>query len=205
MMAGKGRYEDVSTILFLVPFIASGVYALYLWFRSGISAILPSTVYLTVTRDPVVFIAGSLAVFLGLMMDVAGVEPGERRARLQSSSVLVQKLAAASLVLALLTAWYANGFTNLSGTVGDFLVGRFSLAFPVMLVLLSYLATVPLKWRAVKNRRTAGIILMLVVPPVVYEVGKRSAPVGLGAALVLILAGLYLFLRAEKPASGAPA
>lgn len=201
----KGKYEDVSAILFLAPFIVSGVYALYLWFSSGITPILPSTVYLTVTRDPVVFVVGSFAVFLGLMAEVAGVEAGERKARLQASAALIQKLAATSFILSLLMAWYANGFTDIAGTADDFMVGRFSLAFPVILVLLSYLATVPLNWRALTKGRTAGIVLMLFVPAVVYEVGKRNTPVGLGFGFILVLAGLYLFLRVEKSAKGPPA
>jgi hypothetical protein len=100
-------------------------------------------------------------------------------------------------------AWYSNGFTNLSGTVGDFLVGRFSLAFPVVLILLGYLSTVPFKWGAAKNNRIVGIILMLISPPVLYEVGKRNPLVGLGISFLLILAGLYLFLR-KSPTPRAP-
>ncbi|MDV3278618.1 MAG: hypothetical protein LYZ69_09190 [Nitrososphaerales archaeon] len=197
-MNERSRYEDVSTLFFLVPFIASGVYGLYLWVGSGISLVLPSNVYLTVTRDPTVFVVGTLAVFLGLILEVAGVEPSSRMARLQSESGFLQKLAAASFVLSLIMALYANGFTGVTGAVSDFLVGRFSLAFPVMLVILSYLATAPFKRGALTRSRILGIVSMLLIPPVLYEVGKRNTPAGLGISLVLLIAGLYLFLKAER-------
>jgi hypothetical protein len=204
-MSSKGKYEDVSAILFIVPFIVSGVYALYLWFSGGISSTLPTTVYLTVTRDPLVFAIGSLSVFAGLIVEVKGVDPANRRVSLQETASLIQKLAVASFVLAVLAAWYANGFTDLVGAVGDFLVGRFSLAFPVLLVLLSYLATVPLRWTALSNGKILGIVLMLIVPGVVYEVGKRDTVVGLGVALLMMVAGAFLFLRTEKPSKPNPA
>jgi hypothetical protein len=203
-MSGRSRHEDVSTILFLVPFLASGLYGLYLWVESGVSLTLPSTVYLTVTRDPTVFVAGTFAVFLGLIMDVAGVDPSARLARLQSESGFLQKLAAASFVLSIVMALYANGFTNVSGAASDFLVGRFSLAFPVILVLLSYLATAPFKWGALTRSRVLGIISMLLVPPVLYEVGKRNPVAGLGVSLLLLIVGIYLFLRTDRKTKQEP-
>lgn len=195
MMSSRGRYEDISTIFFLVPFIASGVYAAYLWVIAGPSLTLPTSVYLNVTRDPSLFLVGTLAVLLALIVDVWNQEPSARSQKLATESGYLQKVALASFVLALAMAWYANGFVNLSGTAQDFIVGRFSLVFPALMVLLSYLVMTPLKFGELRNSRVLGIISMLLVPAVVYELGKRNAIAGLGVAGVLLVAGLYLFLR----------
>ncbi len=195
MMSSRGRYEDLSSILFLMPFIASGVYGIYLWAQAGLSLTLPTSVYLNVTRDPIVFLVGTLAVFLALIVDVWDTEPAERRGKLSLESGYLQRTAAAAFVLALVMAWYANGFLNISGMAQDFVVGRFSLVFPTLIFLTSYLITTPLNARDLGKSRVLGIISMLAVPAVVYELGKRNAPAGLGVSAALILAGLFLFLR----------
>lgn len=198
-MSSRGRYEDASTLLFLVPFIASGLYGLYLWVASGVTPILPTGVYLDVTRDPYVFLSGTFAVLAGLVVDLRGAEPASRRERLAWDSGFLQKAAAACFVLALAMAWYANGFSDLSGTAEDFVVGRYSVVFPALLVLLSYLINPALKFSGATSTKVLGFLVMLAVPAVIYEVGKRSATAGLSAAAVMILAGLYLLLRQAKP------
>lgn len=195
MMGRKGKYEDVSSMLFLTPFIASGIYAIYLWALAGPSLRLPTSVYLNVTRDPTVFLVGTLAVLLALVVDIWNTEPANRRRQLALESGYLQKVAAASFILALLMAWYANGFLDISGTAQDFVVGRFSLVFPTLIFLLSYLITTPLNVRDLGKSRVLGIISMLLVPVVVYELGKRNAIAGLVVSAFLILAGLFLFLR----------
>ena len=195
MMSRSSSSEDISTLLYIVPFIVSGADAIYLWVTSGISAKLPTTVYLDVTRDPYVFLAGVFAVLLGVMLDLRGVDREGRRERLAWTSGYLQKTAAACFVLSLLMAWYANGFVDLSGAAEDFVVGRYSIVFPAFLVLFSYLVNPSLKLRGAASYRLLGFIAMLAVPAVVYEVGKRNTAVGLALATVLLFVGLYLILR----------
>jgi uncharacterized membrane protein YhaH (DUF805 family) len=111
----------------------------------------------------------------------------------------------ASLILSLLGAWYANRFVDLSGTVSDFLIGRYSVLFPAVLILLSYLVTIPLKVESLRNAKVLGAISLVLVPVAVYEVGKRDTAVGLAVALVLLALGVTLFLRSEKSAPKQPA
>jgi len=201
-MSSRGRYEDISTVLFLVPFIVSGVYGIYLWVTLGISLVFPSSAYLQVTRDPYVFLIGILAVLGGVLLDLSGVEPQSRRERLSWTSNYLQKTAAACFVLSLLVAWYANGFIDIVGTAQDFVVGRYSLVFPAMVFLFSYLVNPSLKTSGATSYRFLGFLAMLAVPAVVYEVGKRNTVVGLASALALMLIGVYLILgAARKPAS----
>ena len=201
-MSSRGRYEDISTVLFLVPFIVSGVYGIYLWVTLGISLVFPPSAYLQVTRDPYVFLIGILAVLGGVLLDLSGVEPQNRRERLSWTSNYLQKTAAACFVLSLLVAWYANGFIDIVGTAQDFVVGRYSLVFPAMVFLFSYLVNPSLKTSGATSYRFLGFLAMLAVPAVVYEVGKRNTVVGLASALALMLIGVYLILgAARKPAS----
>ncbi len=204
MMSSRGRYEDASTLLFLVPFIISGADAIYLWVSSGLSAKLPSSVYLEVTRDPYVFLVGILAVLLGVVLDMNGVERQGRRDRLAWTSGYLQKTAAACFVLSLLMAWYANGFLDLSGAAEDFVVGRYSIVFPAILVFFSYLVNPTLKLGGAASYRLLGFLAMLAVPAVVYEVGKRDTVVGLASAVVLMIVGLYLLVRTGSKPSAEP-
>jgi putative Mn2+ efflux pump MntP len=204
-MSKKGTHEDVVTLLYLVPFLASGIYGIYLWAVAGISAMLPSAVYLGVTRSPYVFLAGSLAVMLGAVIDVTSVDPASRQAKLKSTVSILQSIAVASLILSLLGAWYSNRFSDFAGTVSDFLIGRYSVLFPAVLVLLSYLVTIPLKVETLRNAKVLGVISLVLVPVTVYEVGKRDTVVGLAIAVVLVVLGIGLFLRSEKSAPKQPA
>ena len=202
MMSSRGRHEDASTLLFLVPFIASGADAIYLWVSSGISAKLPSSVYLDVTRDPYIFLVGILAVLAAVLLDVNGVDRQVRRERLAWTSGYLQKTAAACFVLSLVMAWYANGFLDLSGAAEDFVVGRYSIVFPVILVFFSYLVNPSLKVGGAASYKLLGFLALLAVPAVVYEVGKRDTVVGLASAVILMIVGVYLLIRTgTKPAA----
>lgn len=193
-MSSSERYGDASALLYLVPFVLSGVYGLYLWARAGVSLVLPSSVYLTVTRDPYVFMAGSVAIMLGVVLDMRGTEQGQRKAKLASLGNTLQSVAIASLVLVLVSAFYANGFINVAGAAGDFMVGRYGLVFPAVMVLLSYLVTSQFNLSALADRKVVGIVALLLVPASVYEIGKRQVALGLGLAFVLLVLGLAVYL-----------
>lgn len=197
-MSIRGHSEDISTLLYMVPFIASGIYGLVLWIQSGISLILPASVYLDVTRDPILFIVGSLAVMLGLVIELNGTEPAARPAKLVSLGSVLQSIAALSLVLVFICALYANGFTDINGTASDFIVGRYGLVFPALLVLLSYLITAQFRLEAIFSRKVMAIVALLLVPVSLYEIGKRQTGLGLGIALVFLLIGIALYVVPER-------
>ena len=200
-MSLRGRSEDLSTLLYMVPFVAAVGYAIVLWAQAGASAFLPTSVYLTVTRDPILFIAGSLATLLGVVVEMDGTEPSGRPAKLQSLGGTLQSIAIASLVVVLLSAWYANGFTDLGGAATDFVVGRYGLVFPAMMVLFSYLLTIRFRLGSIANRSFAALVALLLVPASVYEIGKRSVPLGVGIAFILLVVGMYLYLSPGRKAT----
>jgi hypothetical protein len=193
-MSGRGRYDDLSTLLYLVPFLGAFGYAIALWVQNGASALLPTSVYLTVTRDPILFILGSLAILLGVMIEVNSTEPAGRQAKIASLGGTLQTIAIASIILALLSAWYANGFTDIGGTASDFIVGRYGLVFPAMMVLFSYLLTIRFKVESITNRNFAALVALLLVPASIYEIGRRNTPLGIGIAFILLVLGMYLYL-----------
>lgn len=197
-MSARARYEDLSTVLYMVPFIGGIGYAIALWVQNGASLILPSSVYLTVSRDPTLFIVASLSILLGIMIEVNSTEPAGRPAKLVSLGGTLQSIAAASLVLALLSAWYANGFTDLGGAAADLIVGRYGLVFPAIMVLLSYLLTARFRAGALADRRVIAIVLMLLVPASLYEIGRRQIAVGLLVALALLVAGAAMYVLPQK-------
>jgi hypothetical protein len=197
-MSTRVRYEDVSTLLYLVPIVVPIIYALVLWVQNGISPAFPSSVYLTVTRDPILFIGVSLAVMLGVIIEVNGTEPAARTAKLASLGGTLQSIAVASLVIVLIGALYANGFTDITGAGTDFIVGRYGIVFPAALVLLSYLMTVRFKLPGVTRRQILAAIALLLVPASLYEVGKRDTAVGVVLSFVLLVVGLALYLVPEK-------
>jgi hypothetical protein len=195
----REREGDAAALLYLVPFVATAGYGLYLWAKTGLSAILPSSVYLSVARDPYVFIVGSFAVMAGVVLDIMSAEPGSRLAQARSTATILQSIAAASLVLAFLGAWYSNGFLHLTATFTDFIVSRYTVIFPAVLVLLSYLITLQYNVKTLRNPKVIGVILFAIVPAEVYEVGKRDTALGLAIALVLVIAGIWPFVRKQKP------
>ena len=65
----EAKYGDVALLLYAAPFILNFVYALYVWFGVGFSAVMPQIVYLEVTQSPYVFMAGFAAVALAVVLD----------------------------------------------------------------------------------------------------------------------------------------
>jgi hypothetical protein len=182
-------------LLYLVPFIASGIYGLYLWIQNGLSSVLPTNAYLGVTRDPYVFIIGSLAVFLAVVLDVSSVDVARRGMKIKSISDDLQSLALACLVLSLICVFYANGFIHLTDTVTDFVVGRYSLVFPTVLVLLSYLITIKVNVDSLFSNKFISFVLLILSPAAVYELGRRNEAAGVGAGLALVIIGLLFYFR----------
>ncbi|TLY10629.1 MAG: hypothetical protein E6K84_08670 [Thaumarchaeota archaeon] len=140
-------------------------------------------------------------------MEVSSEERARRSERVLLLSKRLQKLAAASLVLAIITAWYANRFSpDLSGTGADLFTGRYTIVFPALLVLLSFLIVTPINLRSLAQAKTVAIILLLAVPVVINEVGKRNTLLGLGGSLILtILAAVMLSWQSDKPSDLSPA
>ncbi len=197
-MSARGRSEDLATVLYLVPFVGALAYGVFLWAQSGISLLLPTPVYLAVTRDPYLFAIGSVATMVGVIIEVNGTDPAARPAKLLSLGSTLQSIAVAALALVLICAFYTNGFVDVSGAATDFIVGRYGIVFPATLVLFSYLITAQFRFAALGSRKSLAVIAMLLVPVSLYEIGRRQIAAGIIIAFVFLLAGVALYLLPER-------
>jgi len=195
MNSGQNK-QDIPFLLFLVPFAASALYAVYLWARVGLSATLPSTVFLQVTESPYIFLIGFVAVMVGVVIDVLIEDPAQRKMKLLQESNTLQKIAVVALVLGVLSAWYSVGFDP--GKAATSLIqGRYVVIFPALLVVFSFLLLPSVTIRKSQLRGTAIIVLLLAVPLSVDELGKRNFYAGIGSGFALLAIAIYLYLTTQ--------
>jgi hypothetical protein len=193
MLSSKERMQDLSFLLFLVPFAASAVYAILLWVQAGISLTLPKSVFLQVTENPYVFLLGFTAVVVGATLDVTSEDLQRRRQKLVQESNRLQFLAVAALVLGGLCAWYSAGF-DIGAGAGNLIAGRYAIIFPVMVIAVSFLMLPSVNIK----RGDASYLLVLVCAvasfAVIDEVGKRNYFAGLALFAALVALAIYFYL-----------
>lgn len=174
MLNGTDLGEDVAFLLYLVPLLASGAYGLVLWSARGLSASLPSDIFLAVTKDPRLFLAGVIAVCIGALLEIYLGKDRALEARENASRM--QLLAAVAAASAALSAWSASGYSGNLVSVLDLLVtGRFSLLYPAMILFASLLISSSLR-REVRVWATlleGAALLLVAASPVALYVGWR--------------------------------
>jgi hypothetical protein len=191
------RRGDIALFLYAAPFILNFVWALYLWSGTGLSRTLPQLVFLEVTQNPYLFLAGFAAVALAAVIDFNS-EPLERKkSALSTLSKRLQAIAFLSVALALVSAWYAANF-SLGGTFFNLLDGRYPLVFPALLVFLSFIILPSVRLQGANARNLLVVVLLVASPVAIHELGKRNTVAGLGVGLILILAAAFLLLRDKK-------
>lgn len=194
-MVNRDTEQDISALLYAAPFIICGLYALALWVAGGISAILPSSVYLTVTRSPYAFVGGTVAVFAGVALDMNSTDLKNRPAKIAWISNLLIKIAVAAIVLAFVLAIYSAGFVN---GVTDFFDGRYNLVFPTLLVVFTFLISAQFRFESVMTSRNLGILAMLIVPASLYVLGRHHTTVAVFVTLALVIFAILMFLAPWK-------
>jgi hypothetical protein len=199
MMVKSDTHADLAFVLYIVPLAACSIYGLVLWAQAGFGAILPQSAYLGVTKSPYVFLVGLTAVLLAATLDVTNEEVDKRKAGLFTVSKRLQRLALVCFVLALITAWYATGFTGDAGSVVfTFLSGRYAMVFPALLVAFSFLILPTLRVQKQQVKSLVAVLCLLAVPGVIYVVGKRYFGESLAVSLILIIVALFLFFSARR-------
>jgi hypothetical protein len=191
------RRGDIALFLYAAPFILNFVWALYLWSETGLSRTLPQLVFLEVTQNPYLFLAGFAAVALAAVIDFNSEPPERRKSALSTLSKRLQAIAFLSVVLALVSAWYAANF-NIGGTFFNLLDGRYPLVFPALLVFLSFIILPSVRLQGANMRNLFVVVLLVASPVAIHELGKRNTVSGLGVGLILILAAALLLLRDKK-------
>lgn len=191
-MKSSELYQDVATLLFLLPFIIPAVYALYLWPSYGLSPFLPSQVYVQITRDPYVFMAGLFSVVVGSLIEVSSFPPEERAQRIVQLSSNLQKIAVASFLLALFVSWYSNHFIDVSSTFLDFLVGRFNVLFPAFLAFYSFILVIPFNVSWIRNRYFISSLLLVLIFPVLY-LGRHHPTFSFSVSFLMLILAVAIF------------
>lgn len=204
MMSSKERVQDISFLLFLVPFVVSGVYAIYLWAVTGISALLPTNVFLQVTESPYVFLIGFVAVMAGVVLDVKSEDESSRRQKLFAESARLQTLAVIALVLGALSAWYAAGFDP-GAAASVFIQGRYVVVFPVLLIAFSFLILPSVGFKPKQAQYIILLIFVLGIPVAIDEVGKKNFFGGMLIGLALLVLAVYTYFRVQGEKSDSSA
>ncbi len=192
--------ENISFILYLVPLVASAVYALAIWAAEGLSAALPPTVYLTVTKDPYLFLLGFAAVCAAVLIEIFGSPVGVKLSKLAENARQIQILAMICIATAILSVWSATGYSPSSGRIlGILLEGRYALIFPLLLFILALLLNPTSNFGFLSPAnllRNGSLILLIASPLVFYGLWRMRMPwpAIIGPTLIIIIAGVALLL-----------
>jgi len=193
----EAKYGDVALLLYAAPFILNFVYALFLWFGEGFSAIMPQIVYLEVTQSPYIFLAGTAAVALAVVIDFDSEAPNARKSATATLSRRLQIIALVSVLLAFIAAWYSAG-GDLGTGVLNLVDGRYPLVFPAVLVFFSFLILPSVRLQGANQKNLLIVVLLIASPVALYELGKRNSIAGLGVGLILLLVAAFLLVNNKK-------
>lgn len=183
--------EDVSLILYILPFIVSASYAIVLWAPIGISSVIPAEVYFIVTRDPLIFLTGFLSILLALIIEVYAADPSLRQKIMDTGNTRLQKLAIASLILAGLTAWSAAKYGSIAAILPILLDGKYTLIYPFLLLLTSFLLGSQFRVRRqVEALSKAYPMLLMIIAPMVPLAGSL---IGIRLDVSILLSLLVFF------------
>ncbi len=193
--------ENISFILYLIPLVASTVYALSLWAAQGLSVALPPTVYFTVTKDPYLFLIGFAAVCAAVLIEIFGSPAEAKPSKLAENVRQIQLLAIICLVTAaIVSVWSAVDYApSLGGIVGILLEGRYALIFPLMLFILSMLLNPSSRFTfltPVNLLRNGSLILLIASPLLFFGLWRihMSWPLIIGPTLAVVIAGTALLI-----------
>ncbi len=192
--------ENISFILYLVPLISSTIYAISLWTSEGLSSTLPETVYLSVTKDPYLFLISFLAICCAVLIEVFGSSKESRLSRIETNSKQIQILAVISFSAAVLSVWSTIGYSfDISRILQILLAGRYALIFPLMLFILAFLLNTSLKFNLLSFNnlmKNASFILMIASPLIFYGLWRIHVPWEgiISITLITLIIGVALIL-----------
>ena len=192
--------ENISFILYLVPLISSTIYAISLWTSEGLSLTLPETVYLSVTKDPYLFLISFLAICCAVLIEVFGSSKESRLSRIETNSKQIQILAVISFSAAVLSVWSTIGYSfDISRILQILLAGRYALIFPLMLFILAFLLNTSLKFNLLSFNnlmKNASFILMIASPLIFYGLWRIHVPWEgiISITLITLIIGVALIL-----------
>ncbi len=188
----KDSVEDATFILYIIPILLNGGYGLWSWVAGGADLAALQQVYIQLTREPIIFLIGLLAVCVAVILDARYLSPIEDVDR------RVTRLAVFCFITALIIALISTEF-NLSSGLTLFLQGRYALIFPALLMVLSFLFRVRgLSSTSLKSvRRWLSLLLLLISPLTLYLLWRLGVVwyAMFAVPLLLVIASLALMIR----------
>lgn len=196
--------DDVSLILYMMPFIASTAYAFLSALPTGVPLPLTGSIYLTVTKSLEVFLIGFSGVVAGLLVEIFAVPKAERSQGLVSGSSRLQRLAVACFALAVISAWSIHGIVpNISSMLSIFLEGRYALVFPLLILALSFLILPSIglgKLLRASLIDEGPVVLALIAPIIMLVLWLASAPLpqAFAASMAIIIISTIIIINRKQ-------
>jgi hypothetical protein len=193
--------EDVSFILFLLPLIITGGYLL---FASSIASGYDTDIYLSITRDPIIFMISILAVSVGTLVEIYSNPLSLREKKLEINARRMQWLAGITFLTSGVAAWVSlGGSATLPAFFGLFLTARFPLIYSVLLAVLSSVLTLQFKIPSTESSLVVNStsVIILLLAPVSFLLGTTAQlPFALvvTVSVALLAVGIGLFAQANK-------
>lgn len=191
--------ENISFILYLVPLITSTFFALYLWISEGLSLTLPETVYLTVTKDPYIFLIGFIAICLGVLIEIYASPADSKLIRLADNSKQIQILAFICIGSVVLSVWSVSSYSfNFSRILQILIEGRYALLFPLFLIIFSFMLNPTLKFNILFTNiiKNASLFLLIASPLIFYGLWRIHVPwiILISITLITLISGTALLI-----------
>jgi len=188
----KDSVEDAAFILYIVPILLNGGYGFWSWVAGGADLAALQQVYTQLTREPLIFLIGLLAVCAAVVLDARYLSPIEVVDR------RITRLAVFCFITALIIALLSTRF-NLSSGLTLFLRGRYALIFPALLMVLSFLFRVRgLSSTSFKSLgRGLSLLLLLVSPLTLYLLWRLGVVwyAVFAVPLILVIASIALMMK----------
>lgn len=165
-MAKLELIEDSVFLLYIIPIILNGLYALLLWSFMGFSSSLPIEVYLRVTKDPIVFLVGFVAICAALLLEIQANPKDTRITKIKENIYRLRVFAFLTIILSIICAWSASGYSSLLALLNVYVEGKFALIFPAILIGLSFALQPSIKY----NLKLPSLIFEII--PLVLLIGS---------------------------------
>jgi hypothetical protein len=193
--------EDISFVLFLLPLILTGGYVIW---GSALSSGFNTDIYLSITRNPIIFAVSIGAVSAATLIEVYSNPSAVRETKLGINARRMQLLAGTTIFASVVAAWISSGSSaTLPGVLGLFLSARFPLIFSVLLYVLSSVLSLQFKVPAIASNLivSSTSVVVLLLAPIFFFAGTTAqmpvALVAIGSVSLLVL-GIVLFAQANK-------
>jgi len=193
--------EDISFILFLLPVILTGGFLLW---ASSIGSGYDTDIYLSITRNPIIFVISILAVSAGTLVEIYSNPLSLRKRKLEINARRMQWLAGITILTSAVAAWVSlGGSATPPAFLGLFLTARFPLIYSVLLYVLSSMLTLQFKIPSTESSLVvnSSSVIVLLLAPISFLVGTTAQ---LPFAIVVIVSisllglGIGLFAQANK-------